>query len=77
MRDWEAKKPAMRAAINAVMELHSYDQDTESCEPCEVTWPCPTLVAINQHIDLELLNPCTYTFAHTKHWCGYPMCRES
>lgn len=20
---------------------------------------------------------CTYTFAHTREWCGYPLCRES
>lgn len=22
-------------------------------------------------------NPCTYTFAHTKHWCGNQACRDS
>lgn len=20
---------------------------------------------------------CTYTFSHTKEWCGHPLCRES
>lgn len=22
-------------------------------------------------------NPCPYTHAHTRHWCGYIECRES
>jgi hypothetical protein len=22
-------------------------------------------------------NPCPYTHAHTRGWCGYPFCRES
>lgn len=22
-------------------------------------------------------DPCTYTFSHTRHWCGNPRCRES
>lgn len=71
------KKEALLGAINAVQNLHTYDDDLEDCSVCEVRWPCPTLCAINEHIDLELLNPCTYTFAHTKHWCGYPLCRDS
>lgn len=76
MKDWEAKKPAMRAAINEIQDLHKYDAEMEWCDCCETRWPCSTLLALNKHIDLELLNPCTYTFSHTKHWCGYPMCRE-
>lgn len=23
------------------------------------------------------VNPCPYTFAHTRSWCGYPLCREA
>ena len=22
-------------------------------------------------------DPCPYTFAHTRHWCGYKTCRDS
>jgi len=26
----------------------------------------------------ELLeDPCPYTFAHTRHWCGHPRCRDA
>jgi hypothetical protein len=29
-------------------------------------------------VDLpEIPMPCTYTMAHTKSWCGHPLCRES
>lgn len=28
-------------------------------------------------LDLCHEHTCPYTFGHTKHWCGYPYCRES
>jgi hypothetical protein len=31
-----------------------------------------TLVALGHKV-----NSCDITFAHTKHWCGHPLCRES
>ncbi len=27
--------------------------------------------------ELEKPDPCPYDFAHTRHWCGHPDCRES
>lgn len=77
MKDFEAKKGQLRNAIYEVMDLHTYDHDMHWCSICESPWPCMTLLAIKKHVDLPLLNPCTYTFAHTKHWCGYPMCRDA
>lgn len=35
------------------------------------------LRALEKYIEAEMMEPCTYTFAHTKDWCGYPFCRES
>ena len=25
----------------------------------------------------EVVHECPFTFAHTRHWCGYELCRES
>lgn len=34
--------------------------------------------ALEDLVDLPPFpNPCTYTFSHTREWCGHPLCRES
>lgn len=27
--------------------------------------------------EIPLVEPCGFTFSHTRHWCGNPTCRES
>lgn len=30
-----------------------------------------------KYVDLpDFPDECTYTFAHTREWCGHPLCRE-
>lgn len=70
------KKEKLVAAIDAVLELHERDPDMGWCVNCETTYPCPTARAIHEHTGIALDNPCPYTHSHTRHWCGYPMCRE-
>ena len=37
----------------------------------------PDLDSVADQITAQLPNPCPYTFSHTRHWCHYPMCRDS
>ncbi|QED11601.1 DNA binding, Hu-like domain protein [Arthrobacter phage Qui] len=34
------------------------------------------LRALEKYIEADMMEPCTITFAHTRDWCGYPLCRE-
>jgi hypothetical protein len=35
------------------------------------------LEALEQYVEIIFPEACTYTFSHTKEWCGHPLCRES
>lgn len=37
----------------------------------------PALIEALTQLRDELQDPCPYTFAHTRHWCGHALCRDS
>lgn len=38
-------------------------------------WGIPRMITVLE--EPTTLDPCPYTFAHTREWCGRPGCRES
>lgn len=37
----------------------------------------PDLIALLTQAQATVEDPCSYTFAHTRHWCGHVGCRDS
>lgn len=60
--------------FHGVEEPSNLDKWTQAARDAWRMGVLDTLDALNI---TETESECPYTHAHTRHWCGYPTCRES
>lgn len=59
-----------------ILDKHAHELAEEIRELGRI-WSSEDVMSAADAIDPKVKNPCPYTHAHTRHWCGYEQCRDS